>query len=152
MARKTSEQRLINHARQRRSESTTSEGLLWSLLRGKQLCGLKFRREHPVGSFIADFACVSERAVVEIDGGYHDENAESDLHRQNAIEGLGWRVIRFTDQEVEQDAEAVCRAIASFLGIPYEFRKRALGGSGFRSVHASPAKRGREGRHRPPLA
>ncbi|WP_315853962.1 endonuclease domain-containing protein [Crateriforma spongiae] len=145
MAKKTSEQRLINHARRRRSEATTSEGLLWSLLRGKQLCGLKFRREHPVGSFIADFACVSEQVVVEIDGGYHDENAESDWQRQNAIEGLGWRVIRFTDQEVEQDADAVCHGIASFLGIPYEFQERSCEGSGFRSVHASPAKRRREG-------
>ncbi|WP_145304899.1 endonuclease domain-containing protein [Crateriforma conspicua] len=136
---------MIDHARRRRSDATTSEGLLWSLHRGKQLCGPKFQREHPVGSYIADFACVTEQLVVEIDGGYHDENAEADLQRQEAIERLGWRIIRFTDQEVEQDAEAVCRALASFLGIPYDFQERSRNGSGFRSVHASPVKRRREG-------
>ena len=69
-------------ARDRRKNATRSEGLLWSILRGKQLCGLKFRREHPIEPWIVDFACVSKHLVIEIDGGYHDATIENDLRRQ----------------------------------------------------------------------
>ena len=107
----------VSRARNRRQAKTKSEGLLWSVLRAKQLCGLKFRRERPIGPFIVDFACVSRKLVVEIDGGYHDETVERDRTRQELIERAGWEVIRFTDKEVEGDAEAVARAIAKHIGI-----------------------------------
>ena len=61
-----------SRARLLRENATQSESLLWQLLRRKQLCGLKFRRQHPIGPFFADFACVSRKLVIEIDGGYHD--------------------------------------------------------------------------------
>ncbi len=81
--------------------------------------------------------------VVEIDGGYHDETIAKDLRRQEDLQRLGWTVIRFSDDDVESDAEAVARAIAKELGIPYELKKRQKTGSGMRSVRA--AKRQRQG-------
>ncbi|MFT7639078.1 MAG: very-short-patch-repair endonuclease [Pirellulaceae bacterium] len=55
---------------------------MWHAIRGKQLSGLKFRRQHPIGPYYADFACVTRKLVVELDGGYHDYQDESDLSRQ----------------------------------------------------------------------
>ena len=126
-----------NRARSLRRNQTRSEGLLWSILRTKQLCGLKFRREHRVGPWITDFACVERMLVVEIDGGYHDETVADDLRRQENLQQLGWTVIRFADDDVEKDTEAVGRAIANVLGIPYELKKRQSTGSGMQSARVS---------------
>lgn len=79
----------ISHARERRKQRTTSEGLLWSILRARQLCGLKFRREHPIGGSIVDFACEAKMLVVEIDGAYHDQRQEQDLAREQVLQDLG---------------------------------------------------------------
>ena len=130
-----------SHARDRRQTKTKSEGLLWSVLRAKQLCGLKFRREHPIGPFIVDFACVNQKLVVEVDGGYHDQTIELDLSRQEWIEGDGWEVIRFTDMEVEENAEAVARAIAKHVGIEYTFVRRNGRGSGKENIRAKRPKK-----------
>lgn len=123
----------ISNARNRRKNSTASEGLLWSILRAQQVCGLKFRREHPIGPFIADFACEAKKLVIEIDGGYHDQIAEQDLAREQVLRRLGWDVLRFSDKDVERDAEAVGRAIARHLELEYSFHKRSGGGSGMKA-------------------
>ena len=130
-----------NRSRSLRRNQTRSEGLLWSILRAKQLCGLKFRRQHPMGPWVADFACVEKMLVVEIDGGYHDVTIAEDLRRQQDLQRLGWTVIRFSDDDVENDAEAVARAIAEELSIPYEFKKRQKTGSGMRSIRAAKRQR-----------
>lgn len=131
-----------SRARERRKQATKSEGLLWSVLRARQLCGLKFRREHPIGPFIVDFACVSKKLAVEIDGGYHDEIVERDRSRQKLIERAGWDVIRFTAKDVEADAEAVARAIAKHIGIEFSFDRRNGGGSGQKSIRGKRVKDG----------
>jgi very-short-patch-repair endonuclease len=123
-------------ARELRESETRSEGLLWGLLRAQQLCGLKFRRQHPIGPYAADFACVSHLLIVEIDGGYHDSVIEADLIRQTWLVEQGWSLIRFTDEEVESDAEGAGRAIASELGVDYEFRSRKSTGSGMQNVRS----------------
>ena len=79
---------------------------MWSVLRAKQLCGLKFRRQHPIEPWIADFACPQKMLVVEIDGGYHDNVVDADLKRQKQLEAL------------------VARTIARELNVPYEFKLR----------------------------
>ncbi len=119
-----------NRARALRQQPTKSEALLWAVLRGEQLCGLKFRRQHPIGPYYADFACVAEQLVIEIDGGYHDAVGEADLQREAQLRAAGWQVLRFTDEEVERDAEAVACAIAAHLGREYEFKRRAGSGAG----------------------
>lgn len=128
-------------ARSLRQSQTDAEGLLWSLLRSKQLCGLKFRRQHPIGPFFADFACPSRRLVVELDGEYHDHIQDEDLRRQRYLEGQGWTVIRFTNDDVLDDAEAVTQAIARQLGLPYTFRKRSSKRSGMMSENAPNRRR-----------
>ena len=112
-------------ARSLRATQTEAEGLLWSVLRGKQLCEMKFRRQHPIGPFFADFACVSHHLVVELDGGYHESIQDKDLHRQQCIVSQGWMVIRFSNEEVLQDIDSVLRAIASRVDETYAHRKRA---------------------------
>ncbi len=130
----------VERAKHLRATQTKSEGLLWGLLwgllRASQLCGLKFRRQHPIGPFYADFACKKRSLVVEIDGGYHDAIAESDLSRGQYLKQNGWEVIRFSDEEVEEDTEAVGRAIAKHVGLKYEFRKRKATGSGMENENA----------------
>ena len=97
-------------AKSLRSTQTEAEGLLWSVLRGKQLCGMKFRRQHPVGPFFADFACVSRRLVVELDGGYHDSIQDNDIKRQQYHSEQGWKVLRFTVR-FAGDCNKRCRRI-----------------------------------------
>jgi very-short-patch-repair endonuclease len=104
--------------------------LLWSILRAKQLCNLKFRREHPIGPFITDFACLERKLVIELDGGYHDTCGQRDVNREAYLTRLGWTVIRFTDEDVTSDIERVARGISEFLGVPYEFSRRSKRGSG----------------------
>ncbi|MFK7822153.1 MAG: endonuclease domain-containing protein, partial [Planctomycetaceae bacterium] len=124
-------------ARSLRTTATKSEGLLWSILRSKQVSGLKFRRQHPIGRYIADFACLSRKLVIEIDGPTHDITIDADLRRENFLRARGWDVIRFEDDDVREDPEAVARAIANHLGMVYEFRRRSKAGSGLENVRAS---------------
>ena len=121
---------ITKHARQLRVRQTKAESLLWSVLRAKRLSGLKFRRQHPIAPFIADFACVAERLIIELDGGYHDHQYEQDASRQSYLEGQGWRVLRYANEDVLEDIEAVAISIANQLGIKAEFRKRKPNVSG----------------------
>ncbi|MFN3193342.1 MAG: endonuclease domain-containing protein [Aureliella sp.] len=123
----------IDRAKELRAKQTKAESLLWELLRGKQVCGMKFRRQHPIGPYFADFACVSQQLVVELDGGYHDQKCNEDLTRQRHLENLGWKVVRFTNDDVLDDAEAVPRAIAAHLGLEFELTRRTRKGSGMMS-------------------
>ncbi len=123
----------IARARSLRKSQTRAEGLLWSLLRSKQLCGLKFRRQHPVDPYLLDIACLSHHLDVELDGEYHDQIADDDLKRQCYLERLGWKVIRFENTDVLRDAESVLRAIANQVGLPYSFCRRTSRRSGNKS-------------------
>ena len=112
-------------ARQLRFAPTQSETLLWSLLRAKQVCRLKFRRQHPIGPYIADLVCVARRLFIEVDGGYHDFTAQEDLRRESYIKNEGWDIRRFSDEDVNDDVEAVVRGIANHLGLDYDFVRRS---------------------------
>ncbi|MBM83297.1 MAG: DNA methyltransferase [Planctomycetaceae bacterium] len=105
-------QELTQRARDLRARQTKAKGLLWAALRNRKLCGLKFRRQFPIDEFIVDFACIQHDLVVEIDGGYHDYVVGQDASRQKKIESLGWRVVRFANEDVLDDVDAVAVAIA----------------------------------------
>jgi very-short-patch-repair endonuclease len=105
-------------ARDMRHNPTPAEDALWQRLRRNALHGFHFRRQHPVGHFIADFFCAEARLVVEVDGAIHDQQEEYDQLRQAYIESLGLRVIRFTNDEVLQQLEAVLERIAEELSPP----------------------------------
>lgn len=92
----------VKQARSLRREMTNAEVLLWRALRNRGLDGLKFRRQVPIGPFIADFACVDRRLIVELDGRPHDE-PEQQLHdrkRDAWFETSGWRVLRLLNERV----------------------------------------------------
>jgi very-short-patch-repair endonuclease len=101
-----------------RSAPTTTEALLWRTIRGSQL-GVAFRRQVPVGRFIADFAAPAVRLVVEVDGGYHALRARADARRDRELARLGWRVLRLPAEQVLHhldSALAVVRAALSAAG------------------------------------
>ncbi len=89
------------------------------MLRGGRLAGLKFRRQHPIGPYIADFYCESAKLVVELDGMTHVGTGEKDDERTRFIESQGLRVVRFTNDEVVADAVLVTEAIARTAGIAW---------------------------------
>ena len=146
-----SESESRKRARRLRKSQTVAEGLLWSLLRSKQLCGLKFRRQHPICPFFADFACQSHHVVVELDGEYHDHIQKNDLERERILESQGWKVIRFANNDVLKDAEAIARSIAKQLGLPYTFHKRTSKRSGMMSENAANSKPGADKNAAPPI-
>lgn len=84
-----------------RQSQTQAERRVWAELRSRHLCGYKFRRQHPIGQFIADFCCIERCLVLEIDGAIHDEQQEHDHERTVALEGLGYTVVRWTNDDVE---------------------------------------------------
>ncbi|MCX6646761.1 MAG: endonuclease domain-containing protein [bacterium] len=90
-------------ARKNRSNPTTTESILWEALRGKRLKGLKFRRQHPIGRYIVDFYCPSERLIIEIDGLVHDteDHKDYDHVREREIRAQNLRMKRFSNYEVE---------------------------------------------------
>jgi very-short-patch-repair endonuclease len=104
-------------ARELRRNQTPIERKLWSRLRNKQLYGLKFRRQHPLGQYIVDSCCISHKLVVEIDGDSHASQGTYDQARTARLQAQGYTVIRFTNREVIHQLDAVLEAIAQKCGI-----------------------------------
>ncbi|MDZ4371172.1 MAG: DUF559 domain-containing protein, partial [Phenylobacterium sp.] len=100
-------------ARDLRKRQTRAEATLWQYLRAGRLDGLRFRRQHPIDRYFADFACLSLKIVIELDGKVHDQDGQqlNDYHRQQEIERLGWSVLRFTNDQVTHTLPAVLDAI-----------------------------------------
>ena len=109
--------KMTTNARKLRAVQTEAESLLWQVVRDRRLCGLKFRRQFPIEPFIVDFACVEHRLIVELDGPYHDDVYEDDQSRQQRLEIDGWQLIRFHNEELLENVEAVAFAIARKLGL-----------------------------------
>jgi adenine-specific DNA-methyltransferase len=98
-----------------RAAMTDAEKKLWRHLRAHQLDGYHFRKQVPVGPYIADFACLKAHLAIELDGGQHDEGAAKDAHRTRWLNGEGYRVIRFWNKDVLQDTEGVLAPIKQAL-------------------------------------
>jgi very-short-patch-repair endonuclease len=96
-------------ARDLRKRLTPAERILWRLLRDRRLKGLKFRRQFPIGPFVVDFCCYELRLVIELDGEIHAEPqpAARDRERDAYIRGLGFTILRFPNERVFWEAEAV---------------------------------------------
>ena len=107
--------RLIKRARTLRTNQTDAEARLWSRLRNRSLGGFKFRRQISVDSFIADFLCSESMLIVELDGGQHDEQAAADARRTAYLEGLGYCVLRFWNNDVLANTEGVLEVILGEL-------------------------------------
>lgn len=102
-----------DRARALRQSSGLAERRIWSLLRAGRCDGHKFRRQHPIGRYYADFACEALRLVLELDGGVHehDEVVLNDHYRQLDIEALGWTVLRFTNAEALSEPHRILDAV-----------------------------------------
>lgn len=101
----------LRRARNLRKNLTKTEQKLWQALRKKQLAGLRFRKQVPIGSYIADFICYEKRLIIELDGGQHSENRAYDEKRTIWLEDQGFRVIRFWNNDVMNDINAVASVI-----------------------------------------
>jgi very-short-patch-repair endonuclease len=105
-------------AQRLRNEMTDAERRLWSVLRNRQLNGAKFRRQQPIGPFIADFACQERRLIVEADGGQHANNVR-DARRTEFLESKGYRVLRFWNNDILNNLDGVAQVIAAALSTPH---------------------------------
>lgn len=110
---------LKENARRMRYEPTDAERFLWQHLRGDQL-GVNFRRQHIIMDFIADFVCLEQMLVIEVDGGYHrtEEMQKLDMLRDKLLSERGFRTLRFTNEEVLYDIDSVISIIKSFFREP----------------------------------
>lgn len=115
-------------ARALRQNQTDAEAKLWYRLRDRQLSGLKFRRQRPIGPYFADFACLEIGLVIELDGGQHVEDAQCDQRRADEMKRLGFQTSRFWNNEVLTETDAVMekiRQVAEALALtPTLSRKR----------------------------
>ncbi len=106
---------LIEKAKENRNNPTEAEAALWAQLRNKQLGGFKFRQQHLIDDFIVDFVCLSKRLVIEVDGGVHNEAVEYDAERTKVLNKRGFKVIRFSNEEVLGNLEGVLDNITEIL-------------------------------------
>ena len=103
-------------ARELRASLTLTEERLWQALRSRRIVE-KFRRQVPLGPFIADFCCIERWLIVEVDGGIHSraEVAARDRERDDHLRGLGFRILRLTNEEIDSDLDAALDRIESAL-------------------------------------
>ena len=108
---------IFSNAKKLRENATQAEEILWFELRNNQLEGYKFRRQHPLLKYIADFYCHQLKLVIEIDGGYHqtEEQKKLDTERTATIEFEGLKVIRFTNEQVISNISDVLHKIKEFI-------------------------------------
>ncbi len=104
-------------ARQHRKEPTAAEQILWEMLRDRQMSGHKFRRQQPLGPYIVDFCCAALRLVIEVDGESHQEQRSYDEARTLHLSAYGYRVMRFTNDQVLKTLDQVLDAIEQALEI-----------------------------------
>ena len=106
------------HARARslRRNMTEAEKQVWQMLRSQQLNGYKFRRQVPIGRYIADFVCHEARLIVEIEGGQHNRSSPQEAERSMFLHNQGYRVLRFWNNEVVANLDGVHQTIANELG------------------------------------
>ena len=118
----------FGRAQSLRTKQTDAERKLWLRLRARQLNGLKFRRQHPIGRYIVDFCCPEHHLVVELDGSQHAVRVDRDQRRTAFLGRQGYRVIRYWDNEVLTDLEAaledILRAVRSPSPQPSPSRER----------------------------
>jgi len=100
-----------------RNKSTSAEAALWNILKSRNIEGKKFRRQYSIGKYIADFCCPSEKLIIELDGAVHGEyqRITKDELRDQFIESLGFKVLRFENKVVFQDPEFLQAEIRKFI-------------------------------------
>lgn len=108
-----------NLSRALRKNQTPQEAKLWALLRNKNFHNLKFKRQYPIGNYIVDFICIEKRIIIEIDGGQHNflENIEKDNTRSEYFSLRKFKIIRFWNNEIDNNIEGVYKKLEEFLDL-----------------------------------
>ena len=117
-ARRQIPEELLQRARELRKQQTSVEKILWECLRANRLCGAKFRRQHNIGQYIADFYCSAAKLVIELDGEIHAVQQDRDGDRDTWMQSNGMTVLRFNNEAVTQNIEQILQTIASYLPSP----------------------------------
>ena len=109
---------IFRNAKALRKESTSAEKLFWEIVKSRKLKGLKFRRQHPLRFYVADFYCHEAQLVIELDGNIHDieEVKLKDKEREEVIKEFGLTIMRFTNDEVFTELDKVVEKVEKFLG------------------------------------
>ncbi len=107
--------KLLTNARRLRSQSTDAEQTLWNQLRAHRFEGYKFRRQQVIGPYIVDFVCFETDLIIELDGGQHMDQVPYDKHRTEELEKMGYRVLRFWNNEVFNELNGVLETIRTAL-------------------------------------
>jgi len=115
MPAKRSNSKTMHRAGELRKELTPAESKLWAHLRGNKLNGVSFRRQHAIGNYIVDFVSIKKKLVIELDGSQHLEQEAYDIERTRYLESQGYKIIRFWNNQVENEIEGVIRAIQHSL-------------------------------------
>jgi len=118
---------------QLRNDSTEAERLLWRYLRGRQF-GVKFRRQHPFGGYVLDFASLEAKLVIELDGGQHAETTSHDAERDRQLTLAGFHILRFWNNQVFQETEAVIERIMAAIAETHPHPCPPLEGEGVNKV------------------
>jgi len=124
--------KIFEYARSLKKVMTPAENLLWQNLRNRKVSNHKFRRQHPISRYIVDFYCHEARLVIEVDGGIHftPENIQYDQFRTEELEGMGLKVIRFTNEEVLGNVSEVLVEIRMQLALTPGPSPTGKGGNG----------------------
>lgn len=111
------------NAKNNRAMMTDAEKLLWNYIKNEQL-GARFRRQHIIGDYIVDFICLKENLIIEVDGGYHNEptQQQEDKIRQNWLESMGYKVLRFANEDIFHSIESVVSIIKNNINIDLPFK------------------------------
>jgi very-short-patch-repair endonuclease len=107
--------KLRQYAREMRNEPTDAEAVLWNILRGKKLEGMRFRRQHPIENYIVDFICLEEKLIIEVDGSQHAENTY-DEKRDAKLKEVGFTVMRFWNDEIIKNSDDMAQMILAKAG------------------------------------
>jgi len=102
-------------ARQLRHNQTDAEKFLWQKLRNRNLIGVKFRRQYPLGDYIVDFICIEHKLIIELDGSQHMDQQNYDTKRSEFLKLQGYEVLRFWNNQVLLESESVLQEIYNFL-------------------------------------
>ena len=108
---KTTTPKMMHRAGELRQNQTEAEAKLWSRLRAHRMAGVQFRRQHAIGNYVVDFCSPRRKIVIELDGSQHLDQAEYDLERTKYLRSLGYRVLRFWNNDVMNNIEMVLNVI-----------------------------------------
>lgn len=109
----------MNFASILRRKQTDAELKLWYFLRDRRFDGWKFRRQHPIGSYVVDFCCVEKMLVIGLDGGQHLEQKSQDEQREKDLNSKGYQILRFWDHEILKEADSILERIKESMGNPH---------------------------------